>query len=284
VATQSKWNHCVVVYNFIRVTIVMSTQVVKFSVFIFTLVASLASFGAGANKNEYLSQDSRKLIPLDVVVGLTKPPYVDQQTDSGFELDIVRQVFANFGHEPRFIYVPLGRSIKLLDQGMGDALLTVNRNIVPNDNIRTNPYITYQNVAVSLKSKDISIDKFSDLVDYKVAAFQLAHKYLGAEFQRVVAQNNHYVELPNQFQQVKMLLEGRVDAVIMDINIFTFMFNSASSGMSFDDIIIHEIFPENKYSMAFKEKGMVEEFNRELDAYLESEHYASLLKKYHIKN
>ncbi len=240
---------------------------------------------AKANNDLFQRFENSSVKPdLDVIVGLSKPPYVIQQKNAGFELELVQTLLDNMGYKARFIYVPIGRGFKMLDQGMGDVVMTINKNIVPNDSVRTKPYITYQNVAISKASKKLSIKSFSDLSQYRLAAFQLAHKYLGQEYKNAVENNKRYIELPNQFQQVKMLLEDRVDVLVMDINIFYHMLATIVQDGPQIKFKIDKIFPLNPYSLAFKDERLVAKFNEEIDAYLKTEEYASLKKKYNIKN
>lgn len=41
---------------------------------------------------------------LVVAVGLAKPPYVIQSNNSGFELDLIRNIFKKMGKSTKFIY------------------------------------------------------------------------------------------------------------------------------------------------------------------------------------
>ena len=221
---------------------------------------------------------------LDVVVGLAKPPYVIPKDDKGYELELISAVFETMDISPRYIYVPLGRSVSLLDQGMGEALLTINKFIVPNDEIRTVPYITYKNVAISLKNKALKVNTIADLNNKKVAAFQYAHKYLGYEFSKVAAKNPSYIEVPNQFQQVQLLLEGRVDLLVMDINIFNHIYKTLIGQETTSEPNIHPIFPDSPYSVAFKDPNLVEIFNVAFKKYSLTKEYRSLKNRYEIYN
>ena len=256
------------------------------------VISSILSFSFIANANiaekldssVNMSADNRQMqTNLDVIVGLAKPPYVISEGDTGFELELITAVLNRMDTSPRFIYAPLGRSVKLLDQGMGEALLTINEYIVPNDKIRSSPYITYQNVAISLSSSGINIDKIEDLEKNSVASFQFAHKYLGPIFATATRNNVNYIEIPNQFQQVEMLLEKRIEVIVMDINIFNYIFTQLTMGNKAQpELSVHKVFPENPYSMAFKDETKVQTFNTTLMEFLQSAEYKSLKQKYEI--
>ena len=219
---------------------------------------------------------------IDVVVGLAKPPYIIEEQGAGFEIDLVSDVLEMMELTPTFLYVPLGRDAKSLKENVGQAVLTVNENIVPNQKMRTAPYIIYQNVAITLKSDEIRIGSISQLEFFKVAAFQMANQYLGEEYEETVSRSNQYLEVPNQFRQVKLLVENKVDVLIMDINIFNYYFELIDGNLN--DIEVHYIFPPNPYSLAFSDTDNVDRFNQMLERYKKSGRYDELLNKYNLQS
>ena len=88
-----------------------------------------------------------------VVVGLSKPPYVIKEAQAGFELELIRQVLTNIGKTPEFIFIPYGRSEKMLELSDISAVMTVNQQMFPKNDQLSESYINYQNVAISLKIK-----------------------------------------------------------------------------------------------------------------------------------
>jgi len=230
------------------------------------------------------SIDSKASEELDIIVGLSKPPYIIEELQSGFEIELITQVFTKMNIIPTFLYVPLGRSMTLLDKNVGQALLTVNQNIVADDKHRTQPYVIYQNVAISLAEQNITIQHIHDLPKYRVAAFQMANRYLGKTYGRTVKSSKHYLEIPNQFRQVKLFLEKRVDVVVMDINIFNYYLKKVEGGPKNTEVDVHYIFPRNPYSLAFKDTKYVEPFNEQLALFKRSPLYPKLLKKYKLQS
>ena len=222
---------------------------------------------------------------IDVIVGLSKPPYVIEETDSGYEIELITAVLNDINLQPKFIYVPLGRTLRLLDQGMGAMLLTINKNIVPNNKIRTRAYVTYQNVAVYRQDSNFHISSVEQLKKLRVAAFQNATKYLGHEFETAIKFNKSYFEVPSQFQQVRLLLEGRIDVAIMDINIFSHILAQVSDTQSQDvQFETAPIFARSDYSAAFKDSNLVKPFNQALVTFRSTSAYQDLKDKYRIKN
>ena len=80
---------------------------------------------------------------LDVVVGWDKPPYVIAADHSGFELDLVRAIIAEAGHDMSPIYVPFGRTARLLKDDAVDMGLTLLATHNAASDILSDPYITY---------------------------------------------------------------------------------------------------------------------------------------------
>ena len=220
---------------------------------------------------------------LNVIVGWDKPPYVLSSTHTGVELELMRAVLGDMGHEILPIYVPFGRTVRLIEQGFADIGLTVNEKHDIDKSILSDPYIIYQNVAVTLAESMFTINNINDLQDKSVVAFQTASSVLGENFHQLMAGRSRYIEMPEQERQVSMLLLGSVDAVIMDRNIFTFI----KAGMPKPhrrDTVIHELFPVSLYSAAIPNAALRSEFNETLANFIEDGRYDTLLKKYGLDN
>jgi polar amino acid transport system substrate-binding protein len=219
-----------------------------------------------------------------VIVGLSKPPYVIQEQASGFEIELINEILHNMNLEAEFLFVPMGRSKRLLDHDMGDAILTANPHIIKDDKLLSDVYIIYQNVAITLKSSNLKIGSLQDLSENRVVAFQMANKLLGDAYSDAVLNNPNYMEIPNQFRQVKLLLEGRMQIAVMDINIFKYFFNLIGQDEMEEKVDIHHIFPKSPYQMAFKDPKYVKPFNQSLLKVRKSGFYQALLKKYLLES
>ena len=226
-----------------------------------------------------------------VVLGLSKPPYVIEKGQTGFELELIQQLLAAMGKAPEFIFIPYGRSEKMLALPDIDAVMTVNDKIFPNSHHLSKSYISYENVAISMKKNAISLNSVAELANYSIAAFQLAHKALGQEFSTAVTNSSTYIQVADQEKQVELLLLGRVDIVIMDTKIFLHFFNKLNKQnqqnqqnetIKQSDIQIHHIFPLSPYQVAFKSSKDVELFNNALIAFKKSNKYQNLVEKYNF--
>ncbi|QTH63709.1 transporter substrate-binding domain-containing protein [Psychrosphaera ytuae] len=270
-------------------SLIFIRRLVIFSIIVCTF--STMTPAVHANSNSIFIDQPTQLTPIDVVVGLSRPPFVIERGDKGYEIELVTAILKTMEYQPKFMYVPLGRTLRMLDQGMGAMLLTINNNIVPNSTIRTNPYITYQNRAVYKSDTKVSVTKFADLRNLRVVAFQGATKYLGSEFASAVRYNKNYFEVPNQLQQVRLLLEGRIDVAVMEENIFLHVLelvkpkpSDEQAEITSEDFNFAPLFPPNNYSAAFKDPSLVPIFNSALDDFKGTEEFKKLKAKYNIKN
>ena len=219
---------------------------------------------------------------LDAAVGWTKPPYIIAESNSGFELELVGKVMASIGHSIKPIYVPYGRSYRMLKNGQVDITLTLSEKAGIPENQLSDVYITYQNVVISLKENQLTINHLSDLQHYSVVAFQNARILLGSEYASNIERNSAYIELPIQRNQVEMLLQGNTEVVVMDINIFNHLSRELTGSSQMDNIDVHNLFPLNHYRVAFNDLQLRYEFNKALGSFLASEAYQELVSKYKL--
>ncbi|MBT0586238.1 substrate-binding periplasmic protein [Alteromonas oceanisediminis] len=219
---------------------------------------------------------------IDVAVGYNKPPYIISDEDSGFELSLVESIFNQQGYAVQWVYVPIGRTSLLLLAGQVDVGLTLNHRHGINPSWLSEPYITYQNVAVSLQSRQINIEGISDLERYSVVAFQSASTLLGDEYALAASQRKDYLELPEQENQVNLLLKGSVDVAVMDINIFNHFKTHAPSPLQQKRVVIHPIFPPSIYRAGIRDTKLRDAFNQGLRHVIQDGTYERLLEQFNL--
>jgi len=217
---------------------------------------------------------------LKIAVGLALPPYVLPESNTGIELDIVREALAANGHTITPVYLPFARVSLALAEKKVDAALTVNESSGLKNVYFSDSHITYQNVAVSLASNNFTIDSVADLKNRSVIAFQGATKYLGSEFAEIAAANSRYNERAKQSKQITMLFSKRVDSIVMDINIFKYFRNSEKNIDTTSSVTIHEIFQPSDYKVGFLKEGIRDEFNKALVELKKSGKYESIINSY----
>lgn len=217
---------------------------------------------------------------LKIAVGLSLPPYVIKNQDKGMELDIVRNILKEKGHNPQFVFVPFGEVYKKLVAGEVDAALTLQSQLGGSVHY-SDDYIQYQNVAVTLENKGIKISSLADLSKASIGSFQNAKIYLGAEFKKVVEANENYREFPVQVRQVRALFTQGIDVFVGDLNIFKYYRKNAGRASNTKQAVsVHEIFPRTNYQMGFKDKSIRDAFNAGLKEMKASGAYQAKINEY----
>ena len=219
----------------------------------------------------------------DIVVGKNKPPYVMINGDKGFEIELIRTIFTSLGKDVNFLFAPYGRNSKIFQNNIADAIMTMNSDLVASPYFLSDAYVTYENVAITQKSRNIKLITVADLANYSIYAFDQSSKVLGKEYAEAIMHSPNYTEVQDQRVQVRVLYAGKVDVVIIEKNIFNHL--SALSGRleGFSDFDVHYLFPKNNYSIAFKYSDEVKTFNTALAKFKMSGQYQKLLSKYNLK-
>jgi polar amino acid transport system substrate-binding protein len=220
---------------------------------------------------------------IKIAAGWARPPYIIPDTHSGFELDLVKQLLTNMGHEADFIYVPYERTISLLVQNKVDMTLTVNAKSGIQKSLLSDVFVVYQNVVISLKKNNLILNSIEDLSIPSLVAFQSASEVLGNQFAVAIAQNKLYLEMADQRRQLELFLQGDVEAIIMDINIFTALSKTLTGNDQRNQVTIHPLFPANRYSAGFKDMLLKKQFNQALIDFIATGKYQKLKRTYNMQ-
>ena len=163
---------------------------------------------------------------LRIAVPENLPPYIYPQNNNhskpGFEIEIALEALSNFDYQVEFVYVPLSRLSYMLNTDRVDGALTISDALSAPNTCLTAPYISYQNIAISLAKNNFYIKELADLANKRIIAFQNATHYLDPAFSAAIISSPDYREMRNQELQVKNLFLERTDLLIMDINIFEY--------------------------------------------------------------
>ncbi len=199
---------------------------------------------------------------IKMAIGLSLPPYVLTESNSGLEVDIVRAALAVKGHTMTPLYVPFARVATTVEQKQADGALTVNETSGLSSVHFSDSHITYQNMAITLKESNLTIKNIADLKGKSMAAFQNARIYLGDEYKAIAdAGGSNYNEIANQESQVAMLFIKRAQVAISDINIFKYFKERVKNADTNKEYVLHEIFAPTNYKVAFSDKQVRDDFN-----------------------
>lgn len=215
--------------------------------------------------------------PLQVLVGMNKPPYIQVDSSDGYEIELLREIARVMQVPAEFTYVPNKRIFTLLQQGIGDIATLQKKAEGQVDIFYSCPYIRYQNVAVTLATNQISLNDVADLAPFSILAFQNAVQVLPDAYQRIALTSPSYRETVDQRTQVEMLQKQRVQVVVMDMNIFHFYNNKAEQG---GQVQIHPLFAPTLYRAAFRSKDLARAFNQALQQVQKSAAFTLLQERY----
>jgi len=229
-----------------------------------------------------MSPTHAKREQLSIVVGLDKPPYVMQAKRSGFEIELIRNIFHKTNIDTTFVFTQYKHSVKMLDAKYIDAVMTTNNRVFTDETQLSDTYISYQNVAISLKSNNLTIKSIEELGNYSIAAFQNADKLLGEAYHKASKRSPLYMSTANQSSQPQLLLKHRVDVIVLDINIFNYMVRGLGINNLNSMFNYHYVFPKTNYHVAFKDLAMKHLFNQALAEYKDSTEYQILKRKYNF--
>jgi polar amino acid transport system substrate-binding protein len=221
----------------------------------------------------------------DVVVamGQSLPPYIMPDEWRGIEFDIIRRALELEGHTLTGRWVPFARVSRDLETGKVDAAAP----LVETSDIKAfysrRSHISYRNCAITLASRNLSIDRPEDLADKSVLAFQNARTIMGPKFEAAIADNPRYREEANQVLQPTLLFLGRVDAVVADRQIFAWFAGRPDVKAKVDTtqmVRFHCPFPPTEQHVAFRDQAIRDAFDRGLQRLRDSGEYARITASY----
>ena len=247
----------------------MQARIVK--LFILVIVVFIAAFrisGARAEKKE-----------VAMAIGMAIAPYNIPESNSGIELDIVREALGMKGYVIVPKYVPFARrNLELLEKRV-DGVLTINTNSGI-EAYYSDEHLVCENVVVSLKKKGLKVEKAQDLKGKSVVAFQEATIYLGEDFAAMAKENPEYRELAGQQLQINLLYGDRVDAIVLDRNIFRYLKERNRKVDTTQPVDIACIFKPTPFRVAFSSKKVRDDFNEGLRKLRESGRYGEIVEGY----
>ncbi|WP_286232979.1 substrate-binding periplasmic protein [Thalassotalea sediminis] len=216
-----------------------------------------------------------------VVAGLVKPPFIIEENGAGLQLDLMRKGLNKQGLGVNFYHAPNGRNITSYQRLNADIILTVESDYQHPSLYLSKPYVSYQNVVISLAENDFVIESENDLTNKVVVAFQNAKKYLGKDYRKAIDYVIDYREIPEQSKQVEMLFLRRTELIVIDINIFKYIVKHAENKVLFSKPYkVHKIFEPQHFPAAFKSKKMRDQFDQAISEMRENGEYQQIINHY----
>lgn len=218
---------------------------------------------------------------ITVAFGESLEPYVIPASASGIEVDIIREALQHgkLGLKPVFL------AQKRIPFALGNRQIDAVATMLPDFGVKgaySEPYITYQDKAITLAARNLVLDSVADLGRYRVVGFPLASQYLGASFHQLTAQHPEYSETGNQLDQNRLLYRGSIDVVVADVRIFNYMNQRMQSefGEPVRTVRYHALFPNLQYHVLFRSSTLRDSFNAGLRQLQRSGRYRQIIDKY----
>ncbi|MES2262219.1 MAG: transporter substrate-binding domain-containing protein [Pseudomonadota bacterium] len=218
--------------------------------------------------------------------GLSLPPYVIQENNSGFELEIIREALAFKGHVLKPVYVAQKAMPQMLKEKKLDGAQEGSPELVEGPGVfyASAPAVVYEDYAISLKKNKLSINKLADLKGKSIAAFMTAKEFLGPDYAAAVQDNPKYQEVATSKRQVLMLYSGGIEVLICDANIFKYVRETEKGQVDTSpDVTYHDIFkhtPLKSNNPVFTDKQVRDDFDAGLAQLKRSGKYQQIIKKY----
>ncbi|WDE03661.1 ABC transporter substrate-binding protein [Thalassomonas viridans] len=188
------------------------------------------------------------------------------QITGGIEADVLKAVFAP--REVEFSYIQLKRAALLLQQQedytcispapeelRGKAGYYESREILS----------TYHNRVMVLASSQFSLSSLAGLQDKRLLAFLGASKYLGEDYAELVKNNSRqYREFTHLSIAIPMLFLKRVDALIMDKNVFLYHAGRQNYDVRSGEhkVLFYDFFPPSHFTLMCKEQALITVFDQ----------------------
>lgn len=225
---------------------------------------------------------------LDIGISFAIPPWVIAENNTGIELDILREALKLSGYQIKPNYLSFALSYSLFEAGKLDGILNATKASVKTG-FFSEPVVTFQNVAISLKEKNFPADiDMGFISDKSIVAFQKASILLGEDFSRAISGNLRYQEVAKQNLQINLLMIRDIDFIIMEKNIFGYYWQQAQSDPHLiraksklnRPVQLHYLFKPTNYRFVFATEQIRDDFDRGLKTIKDNGLYDEIFKRY----
>lgn len=207
-----------------------------------------------------ISVSAQKTLSVAVNVGPPWAYYDEERGVVGIDVDIISTVAQRLGYQPEFHLLVYNRLIEDFRNGKYDIASPAAFDSPIG--FQTSPYLPFEDVAVTLSSRNIGIDSVDDLAGKSIVAYQTARNVLGEEFASIIAED-HYLEIADREAQLKLLANNRTDVVIGERRLLTYIMRKYYPEM---ELAVHPIFEARPYGAIIKDEALRDAFEAELNS------------------
>lgn len=193
--------------------------------------------------------------------GLSVPPYVIPESDSGLLVDLIRGALEVSGH--RLAEARPTSNHRAAEQLLsGHVDLAIHVPLGSPELFYSKPVLFYRNVAITLRSANIRLRSLDDLEAHRVVGFQNARRLLGDEFEAVAGRLRGYEEVAHQRNQVVQLYRGDADVVLTELAVFRWYREDIRERLDTSaGIEVHSLFQPTPRRVAFRTRQHRDDFN-----------------------
>lgn len=219
-----------------------------------------------------------------------RAPFVLQQ-GGGLEVDIVRAALEQRGHTLVPIYFKDANLKNALRMGRVDAISNIKDNSIKQSGLPlflSEYYVFFKNYVITKSNSSCDVTTPQSLTQCTVAAWTDARHHLKGQWRAYfddpkVQLNKNYYEFNNPSAQIKWLIQGRVDALLIDKHIFKFEYKNnyrikGKTPLTFKHYNLFE--HDNHISLGFTQETLRNDFNEGLKALKSSPAYGAIFTHY----
>ena len=155
------------------------------------------------------------------------PPFFIENEKKGIFIEIIDEIFKQLPqYKVEYISMSNHRIMHEINYGKS---IDVACNVFPRSNVNaylSEPVFRFRDVAVSKKSDFLVVETISDLQGKSIAAYQGATELIGEEFKQMAKANAAYSEHSHPKDTTQLMISGKKDIRIGDINIFWYDLNN----------------------------------------------------------
>lgn len=222
-------------------------------------------------------------VEVTMAFGEKIPPFCFPQTNSGIEVEVIREALAYKGHQLKPSYYPFARvPLAFKDRSVDATMTDLGQDLGAHGGHYGDTAVLYDNVFISLHSRGLNIRKPADLAGLSVVSFSGAATRF-PEWLEPVKRAGRYLEVNDQAAQVKTLMLGRYDLVLSDRSIFKyFALQLKREGVAIAPVDEHAFTVPNPmdYRPVFRSRQVRDDFNAGLKHMKDAGRVQAIYDKY----
>ncbi len=250
-------------------------QVLKFYLFL-VLCSTLVSWPAESNNSQV---DQEVSLGISFAASDTIAPYFYPEQPGGIQYELLKHALENSNmHISHIELAPNKRALRLTLAGKADCLVNAPEGI--SSLHYTQSLNEYKNSVFTLDSEQLNISSIASLNQMTLLGFQNAVRYLGEDFAEMARAHEGYSEVTNQQSQIVMLFTKRVQAVVLEREIFAHYRRLLKNRVDTSQLVKEwPLFAPAPRKLACKSPQIAQRLNQAIASFRSSKEYQSILEK-----